>query len=208
MTQHKPAADRAEGRPADRAADDDLYPTEPPTRRAGIATPMHPQVLGGLVGAVGASVFVLVNRTLLPGLWPTVALVLWLLALATFVWASLLRPRVLPDLATPERWAGAVYVLAVVGMVALIAGGGAVLRGTGRADLQPALVALAVGLHFLPFAMAFKAPVFRVLGGTVALVGATGLVLGLLTGATAARAAAVVAGLVMLGVMAADARRD
>lgn len=193
--------------PTARGATDER-PTGEATRRPGIATPLHPQVLGGLVGAIGASTFVLVNRGLLPGSWPTVASVVWLLALAAFAWASLLRPRVLPDLAPPAPRAGAVYGVAVVGMVALVAGGGAVLRATGQADLRPALVALAVGLHLLPFAVAFRAPVFRVLGGVVTAVGAVGLVLGLVVGATAARAAAVVAGLVMLAVMTADARRD
>ena len=82
------------------------------------------------------------------------------------------------------------------------------LRSTGHADLRPALVALAVGLHFLPFAAAFRAPVFRLLGAAVASVGAVGLVLGLLVGASAAAGAAVVAGLVMLVLITVDARRD
>jgi hypothetical protein len=137
-----------------------------------------------------------------------VALVLWLVVLAAYAWAALLRPRVLPDLVPPAPRAGAVYGLAVVGMLVFIAAGGALLRGTDHAELQPALIALAVGLHFLPFAAAFHAPVFRVLGATVAAVGAVGLVLGLLAGPTPARAAAVVAGLAMLALIALDARRD
>jgi hypothetical protein len=169
---------------------------------------MHPQVLGGLVGAVGASAFVLVNRTELPAPWPVVALVLWLVALGAFAWASLLRRRVLPELPAPGPRAGAVYGCAVLGMVGLIVAGGAVLRATGHEDLQPALVALAVGLHFLPFAAAFRAPVFRVLGALVGAVGAAGLLLGLVAGPVWALAAAVVAGLVMLAVMTADARGD
>ena len=176
--------------------------------RPGITSPMHPQVLGGLVGAVGASVFVLVNRTHLADPWPTVALALWLVALAAYAWLALLRPRVLPDLEPPAPRAGAVYGAAVVGMLVLIGAGSAVLRATGHADLRPALVAMAVGLHFLPFAAAFRAPVFRLLGGALAAVGAAGLVLGLVLGAAAAAASAVLAGLVMLVVMTADARRD
>ncbi len=177
-------------------------------RRPGLVTPMHPQVLGGLVGAVGASVFVLVNRTRLADPWPTVALVLWVLALVAYVWFALLRPRVLPELVPPSPRAGAVYGLSVAGMLGLIAAGGALLRANGHADLQPALVALAVGLHFLPFAAAFRAPVFRLLGAAVASVGAVGLVLGLLLGEWAAAGAAVLAGLVMLVLITVDARRD
>ena len=168
---------------------------------------MHPQVLGGLVGAVGASAFVLVNRTRLADPWPAVALALWALALAAYVWVALLRPRVLPDVEPPSPRAGAVYGLAVVGMLLLIVAGSFFLRAAGHGDLQPALVALAVGLHFLPFAAAFRSPVFRVLGATVAGVGAAGLALGLLVGAWAAAGAAVLAGLLMLLVMTADARR-
>jgi hypothetical protein len=177
-------------------------------RRPGLATPLNPQVLGGLVGAVGASVFVLVNRSRLADPWPAVALVLWVVALGAFAWVALLRPRVLPALERPAPWAGAVYGASVVGMLGLIAAGGAVLRGTGHADLQPSLVALAVGLHFLPFAAAFRAPVFRLLGAAVASVGAVGLVLGLLVGPSAAAGAAVVAGLVMLVLITVDAQRD
>ncbi len=177
-------------------------------RRPGLAPPLHPQVLGGLVGAVGASTFVLVNRTLLPAPWPAVALALWVVAVAAYAWTALLRPRVLPALVAPAPRAGVVYGCAVLAMIALIAAGGAVLRANGHADLRPALVALAVGLHFLPFAAAFRAPVFRVLGGAVATVGAAGIVLGLVAGPVWAPAAAVVAGLVMLAVMTADARRD
>lgn len=175
--------------------------------RPGITTPMHPQVLGGLVGAAGASAFVLVNRTRLADPWPAVALVLWLVALAGYAWMALLRPRALPELVPPSPRAGAVYGAAVVGMLVLIVAGSALLRATGHGDLQPALVAVAVGLHFIPFASAFRAPVFRLLGGAVAAVGAAGLALGLVVGGPAAAGAAVLAGLVMLVVMTADAGR-
>ncbi|WP_238348701.1 hypothetical protein [Ornithinimicrobium pratense] len=71
---------------------------------------------------------------------------------------------------------------------------------------MPALVALGVGLHFVPFAAAFRAPVFRTLGWLLAGIGLIGLVVGWLgTGATAAAAAAVTAGVVMLVVMGSGA---
>ena len=88
--------------------------------RPGVASPLHPQVLGGMVGAVGASAFVLVNRTRLADPWPTLALVLWLVALAAYAWVALLRPRVLPDLEQPSPRAGAVYGAAVVGMLVVV----------------------------------------------------------------------------------------
>ncbi len=94
-----------------------------------------------------------------------------------------------------------VVVGSVVGMLLAISLGRLALVGLGHEDLQPALVVLAVGLHFVPFARAFRAPLFGTLGWVVATLGALGLVGGAVVGAVAPRAAAVVAGLVMLGLV-------
>ena len=64
---------------------------------------------------------------------------------------------------------------------------------------------LAVGLHFLPFAKAFHAPVFGALGGGLAVVELAGAALGLFLGAPWGAAAAVLAGALMLVVMTLDA---
>jgi len=55
-----------------------------------------------------------------------------------------------------------------------------------------------VGLHFIPFAWAFRERMFFWLGGLVCVLGATGLLAGAMGVAHAAEAAAVLAGLVML----------
>jgi len=68
-------------------------------------------------------------------------------------------------------------------------------------------VAAAVGLHFVPFARAFRAPVFGVIGWTMAAVGAAGLVAGFVGVGSAGAGAAVVAGLAMIGLVALDAAR-
>ena len=140
---------------------------------------MHPQLIGTVIGAIGATAFVHANRGTLPGPWPVIAVLAWAVALVTLVWAALVRPRSLPVLAPPGPRAGLVYVASVIAM----------------------LVVIAVGLHFVPFAAAFRAPVFTVLGWCLVAIGVVGLLLGLAAGAVAVAGAAVVTGLVMLVLM-------
>ena len=64
---------------------------------------------------------------------------------------------------------------------------------------------LAVGAHFLPFAAAFHTPMFGPLGLVMVALGGLGLLLGLWWTNTAAPSVAVVAGLVMLALISADA---
>ncbi|KUG51151.1 hypothetical protein AVL62_12990 [Serinicoccus chungangensis] len=164
---------------------------------------IHPYRIGSIIGLVGATVFVLVNRGALPGPWPVVALVGYVAALALYVWAVWVRPTSsLPAGQPPRRHAGLVYLGSVAGMLLVFALGRLVLAQADREELMPALVAAGVGLHLVPFAAAFRAPVFRTLGWLLAAIGVVGLVVGWLgAGAVAAAAAAVVAGVVMLLVM-------
>ena len=74
-----------------------------------------------------------------------------------------------------------------------------------RPGLRPAVIVVAVGLHFLPFAAAFHTPMFTRLGTLMALIGAIGVGLGWLLDPRWAAAAAVLTGVVMLVVIAADA---
>ncbi|WP_298887432.1 hypothetical protein [uncultured Serinicoccus sp.] len=165
---------------------------------------IHPYRVGSIIGLVGATVFVLVNRGALPGAGPVLALVAYLVAVACYVWAVWVRPASdLPAGQPPRRRAGLVYLASVAGMLLVFALGRLVLAQADREELMPALVAAGVGLHFVPFAAAFRAPVFRTLGWLLAAIGTVGLVIGWLgAGAVAAAAAAVTAGVVMLLVMA------
>jgi hypothetical protein len=86
-------------------------------------------------------------------------------------------------------------------MLALIQVGRIVLDGTGRPLMLPAVIVIAVGAHFLPFARAFRTPIFTTLGIVMLTLGVLGLGLGLVCGSRAAAASAVVAGLSMLTVM-------
>lgn len=174
----------------------------------GLAAPMHPTVLGSIVGSAGASAFVLVNRGTLPEPWPVVALVAWVIALAVTIYAVLLRPRRLVDPGPPGKYAGLVYTGSIIGMLVVMAAGRAVLVAIDRAELQPAVVVIAVGLHFVPFARAFNVPVFASLGWTITGLGVMGLVIGLVSGAVPAAAAATGTGLVMLAFIARTAWAD
>lgn len=167
----------------------------------------HPEVSGSIIGAVGGTVFVLVNRGDLSGAWPTVALAAWVVAAAAYVWTTFVRVREVPALPRPWRGAGLVYVGSVLGMLGFIAGGAAVLRSVGMPEAQVALVVTGVGLHFLPFAWAFRAPVFRVLGWAMTCIGLAGVAATAAAGGGAASTAAVLAGLAMFIVMTALALR-
>ncbi len=132
----------------------------------------------------------------------TAGVVLVLAALsAHYVWPVALGP-----MARPSRLALATYLACVAGELALISLGSRALTASGDGELRPALIAAVVGLHFIPFAWAFKERMFFWLGGLVSGLGATGLLAGALGVAHAAEAAAVLAGLVMMIVITAYAR--
>lgn len=173
----------------------------------GIGRLQDPRTTGAIVGAVGGSAFVLVNRGSLPDVLPGFALAAWVVALAGWAWFVLARPRTFAPLPAPSPRAGAVYGGSVVAMLVLIFGSARLLTATDHPGLVPAAVAVAVGLHFVPFARAFGAPVFGVLGWTMAGIGGVGLVAGLVGVGAAGSASAVVAGLAMIVLVAADAAR-
>lgn len=164
-----------------------------------------PRVWGTTVGAVGGTVFVLANRSDLAGSWPLIAVTVWALALIPYVWFVLVVRRELGEARPVGRAAGFVYLGSVVGMVVLIRAGSVVLDHADRPELRPALILAAVGLHFLPFASAFHAPLFKVLGSLMVGLGCAGLAIGWARNDHAAAWAAVVAGVVMILVIAAGA---
>lgn len=167
----------------------------------------HPGVWGTIVGAAGATVFVMANRGSLSAPWPSVALLAWMVALLAYVFCVFIRQRTLPEIDDVGRRAGVVYLASVVGMLVLIRVGSALLPDSRVAELRPALTVIAVGLHFLPFAKAFHTPMFTVLGSLMTVLGASGLGLGWWWDEGAAAASAVVTGVVMLVVIAVDAAR-
>lgn len=167
----------------------------------------HPSITGSIIGAVAGSAFVWVNRIRFPEPWATATLAAWVAAFGFYLWTVFLARRAEPEAPDPRRRALGVYLASVVGMVALIGLGAWALREAARSELQVSLVVIAVGLHFLPFAWAFAAPVFRILGWLLAVLGGLGLVLGWVLEPLIAQAASVLAGLAMIVIISVDALR-
>lgn len=166
---------------------------------------VDPRRWGSLVGLAGGVVFVANYSSALE---PVVQPVAWVLAPAGVVTALVghyVRPVALGPLTRPGPPALLAYLACVAGELALIAVGSRALEAAGRGDLRPALIAAVVGLHFVPFAAVFRERMFLHLGVVVALLGAAGLLVGALGVARAADAAAVVAGVVLVGFVAAYA---
>lgn len=180
------------------------HPHRPEPAR-GIRQIGDPRVWGTIVGAAGGSVFVLANRGDLADPWPAVAVAAWAGALVAYVWFVLVARRELGPVGPVGRGAGLVYLGSVVGMVVLIRVGSVLLEHEERIELRPALIVGAVGLHFLPFAAAFHTALFKTLGSFLVVLGSVGIALGWTWRDHAAAGAAVVAGIVMLLVIAADA---
>ena len=170
------------------------------------ALSVDPRRWGSFIGLIGGLTFIGSYSSVLGAAVSTVAwaagVVLVLAALsAHYVWPVALGP-----MARPSRLALATYVACVAGELALINLGSRALTTAGDGELQPALIAAVVGLHFIPFAWAFHERMFFWLGGLVCVLGATGLLAGAMGVGHGAEAAAVLAGLVMLIVITVYAR--
>ena len=152
-----------------------------------------PRRTGALIGLAGAAVFVFSYTS--AGAAALVVRVAVVALIAATLWFLFVRPRGLGRLAPPTRVGIAVYLACVVGELALIGVGTRLLEGAGADSLRPALIALVVGLHFLPFSWAFHERMFALLGGLLVVLGG----IGLLTGA--AEAMAVASGVVMAALL-------
>jgi len=159
-----------------------------------------PRRWGALVGLVGALTFAFSYSWALPGTFGTVGRTATVACSAVTLWHLFVRPRPLGAYVVPSAGRIVVYLLCVAGELALIAVGSRMLDAAGAGDLRPALIAAAVGLHFVPFAWAFHQRVFLLLGPVLVVLGGVGLVLG--TG-LAASGTAVAAGVAMAVVLCA-----
>jgi hypothetical protein len=189
----------------------DRHPSQATRRRAyGPAVGEPPPVAdprrgGSVIGLIGGMVFIAAYS---PALGRTASLTAWVVGVVLVLVALFrhyVRPVALGPLTPPRRAALAVYGICVVGELGLIALGSRFLQSVGHGDLRPALIAAVVGLHFIPFGWAFGERLFRWLGMSLTLLGALGLIAGLSGVPHAAEALAVVAGMVMLTLIAAYA---
>lgn len=145
--------------------------------------------------------FIAVYSSALGSVLSAVTWVAGLVGVTAALFAHYIRPVSLGPLARPRPLALAIYGGCVLGELALIAVGARILTSTGHGELRPALIAGVVGLHFLPFAWAFRERLFLHLGGAVTVIGTAGLTAGALGVVHAADAMAVVAGLVMVAII-------
>lgn len=158
-----------------------------------------PRRAGALIGLVGSCVFTFSYSVDFSDFLSAGARILVVAAVCAALWFLYAIPRYLGPFLPPRSAHIAVYVACVVAEFALIAAGSAVLEASGAPGLRPALIVLVVGLHFLPFAWAFKERMFYLLGGLLVAIGAGGLLLGTEASAsTAGVSAGVVMSLVLL----------
>ena len=83
-------------------------------------------------------------------------------------------------------------------MLAIPVGAQVLLRVLHRPALTPVWVVLVVGVHFLPFARAFRVPLFTWLGAVLITVAVLGGVATLQVGAVAAGVTGMIAGVALL----------
>ncbi|MCL2614942.1 MAG: hypothetical protein FWD95_17140 [Nocardioidaceae bacterium] len=138
---------------------------------------MTSSLVARLIGAVFGLVFVAVNAGAANGPW---SWVLRVLGLSLFV-GVLLRLRDLGEVTVqPRARAIPIYWTSVLLEVAALLVGTRLLSSHGHGTYGVALVAVVVGIHFLPFAWAFRQRAFLPLGIGLILLGAAGVAAGLL----------------------------
>jgi hypothetical protein len=158
------------------------------------------QRLGSLIGAVGGLLFVLINAGPLGGVLSAVLRIVAVSLFAAVIWFAVWRTRADPAGPRPPAQAWRTYWICVAFEVLAIPVGAQVLaRVVQRPELTLVWVVFILGVHFLPFARAFRAPVFNALGLSLIGIAVVGAVVTLLTSAVAAAVTGVVAGFVLLG---------
>jgi hypothetical protein len=160
-------------------------------RTAPASTGVAPgQRLGSLIGGIFGLIYVGANAGSLPDPWAAVLQIAAGVAFAGL--AALLALARGPHSAGPAAGGGfrGSYWLVVAGEAAAILAGAVLLHGpAGLPRAVVARVSVVVGVHFLVLAAIWRLPLFRLLGGGIALCGAAGL-----AAAAGGAATAVVAG--------------
>jgi hypothetical protein len=126
--------------------------------------------------------------------------VLGVVAFLAALWLVWSRPGRAGDEVRPDRRAMRVYWLCVgAEVVSIPIGANVINRVFHRPELVILWVVAVVGAHFLPFAAAFRAPVFTPLGWMLIGIAAAGTVLSLAVDEVAAAWTGILAGVVLLG---------
>jgi len=166
--------------------------------------------LGSLIGAVGGLVFIVVNAGGVGSPTGLVIRVVGVVAFLAVVWLSVFQPSVRTGPAGPAPGPRAmrVYWICVAAeVVGFFVGAQVINRVFDRPDLVVVWVVLVVGAHFVPFAAAFNAPVFLVLGWTMIGLAVVGGVLAVVVDPVLAPWTAILAGVALLGFAATNGLR-
>ena len=167
---------------------------------------MRGHQVGSIIGAVAGLMFVFVNAGNLSDPWQLVLRLIGVLAALVVLGMVVRSPAESP--VPPSRQAFRVYGWSVLAMVVAIPLGSSLLNGPLDVPEFTVLWVIAVvGAHFLPFASAFDAPIFRPLALTMLALAAIGAMATFIVGADAASLTAVAVGFLLLGFVARGALR-
>lgn len=171
----------------------------------GILAAMSSTLTARVIGAFFGLAFVLINASAAPTPW---SWVLRVLGIAAFVGAVLRLRRLGEITVRPRPSAIRIYWASVILEAAALVLGTRLLADGGHGAYGVAWVAFVVGVHFLPFAWAFRQPAFRPLGLALIVLAVVGAVTGLLGAGKmgVALVAGVGAGLALLTFAAAPPR--
>lgn len=166
--------------------------------------PADPRRIGSSIAVVGGLVFAWsYGDGAVAEPWLLVLRILATVLAALCVWRLFLAPAALGAPAAPHRFAWLIYLGSVAAMLAAIAGGRALLVAIDAPHAAASWIAVCVGLHFIPFALAFRERMLARLGIVVAGAGSLGVILALTLGAPWGELFAVVAGIAQLAVLTA-----
>ncbi len=163
------------------------------------------QRLGSLIGAVGGLLFVLLNAGPLGSPTSTALRLAGAVGFVVAVWYAVIRTRSWTPDPRPGTAALRIYWLCVIGEALAIPIGVLVLVRLNQPTLTPAWVVLVVGAHFLPFARAFRVPLFTLLAWSLIVVAVIGGLVTAMGAARGATTAGVIAGFLLLAFAVAGA---
>lgn len=182
----------------------DPSPVTPENRWRTGTHPLDPRRLGSTVAVVGGLVFAWAYGadTIAAPLLLIVRLIASCVAAAAFV-TLFVRPVSLGEPRRVHPAAGLIYAGSVAAMLAGIMAGRGWLTAHGAVQALPSWVVTCVGLHFVPFALAFRERMLLWLGWIVGGLGMLFVALALGLGAAWGDAGALVASIVQPGIIAA-----
>lgn len=165
--------------------------------------PADPRRIGATIPVIGGIVFVASNGEAVGSPWRWVLLALIVALAAVALWGLHVRrtPLGRPAQLGTSSWFA--YLGSVAFMLVGINLASQWAASLGHEAVRPAIIATFVGLHFLPFAWAFKVPMIALLGVVVAALGGLGVLLGITVDHSMAVWLTIVAGFAQIAVIVA-----